>query len=59
MEQLLKKIRTQDIICIKTICMETEQYMEMQSWNIAFMQLAEVIKKKKIYIVSAEQTENT
>lgn len=50
MEQLLKKIRTQDMICIKTICMETEQYMEMQSWNIAFMQLAEVIKKKKIYI---------
>ena len=50
MEQLLKKIRNQDIICIRTICMETEQYMEMQSWNIAFMQLAEVVKKKKIYI---------
>ena len=50
MEQLLKKIRNQEIICIRTICMETEQYMEMQSWNIALMQLAEVIKKKKLHI---------
>lgn len=50
MEQLLKKIRNQEIICIRTICMETEQYMEMQSWNIVLMQLAETIKKKKIYI---------
>lgn len=50
MEQLLKKMRNQELICIRTICMETEQYMEMQSWNIALMQLAEVIKKKKLHI---------
>lgn len=49
-EQFLRSVKKEGHMLLKVVCLETEQEMKLQPWNVVMMQMAEAMQAYKIEV---------